>query len=185
MHSGVWTKAAALRLMNILGVIMGLKQTPVWILLRLTIQTQTPPKEEHRDFGISPANNSYVGWVPTNINFAAPTNVNAEFSVECWLYQFINPASGGDRRRRHLARLWQRRRGVCAGYGRQQPVTICDSNSVTPGEPPTAPAALSIPLLSADGTMSSASATRRAEPFTFTSMEPMPESIRFQATAGF
>jgi hypothetical protein len=34
-------------------------------------------------------NNSYVGWVPTNINFAAPTNVNGEFSVECWLQEYL------------------------------------------------------------------------------------------------
>ena len=40
-------------------------------------------------FGILTTNNSYVGLVPTNINFAAPTNVNAEFSVECWLQEYL------------------------------------------------------------------------------------------------
>lgn len=40
-------------------------------------------------FGIETTNNSYVGWVPTNINFAAPTNVNGEFSVECWLQEYL------------------------------------------------------------------------------------------------
>lgn len=39
-------------------------------------------------FGIATTNNSYVGSVPTNVNFAAPTNVNAEFSLECWLLAF-------------------------------------------------------------------------------------------------
>ncbi len=34
-------------------------------------------------------NNSYVGWIPTNINFATPTNANAEFSVECWLQEYL------------------------------------------------------------------------------------------------
>jgi len=29
-------------------------------------------------------NNSYVGWVPTNVNFSTPTNANGEFSIECW-----------------------------------------------------------------------------------------------------
>lgn len=40
-------------------------------------------------FGINSTNNSYVGWIPTNINFAAPTNVNGEFSVECWMQQYL------------------------------------------------------------------------------------------------
>jgi hypothetical protein len=39
-------------------------------------------------FGIEETNNSYVGWVPTNVNFASPTNVNGDFSVECWLQEY-------------------------------------------------------------------------------------------------
>jgi hypothetical protein len=38
-------------------------------------------------------NNSFVGWVPTNLNFATPSNVNAEFSVECWIWGFLSPPS--------------------------------------------------------------------------------------------
>ncbi len=51
--------------------------------------TTTDPTEGAAPvFGIVSANNSYVGWVPTNVNFAAPTNVSAEFSVECWLQAY-------------------------------------------------------------------------------------------------
>jgi hypothetical protein len=62
-----------------------------------TVLDFTPPYDPTTDpsegyapgFGISANINSYVGWVPTNINFAAPTNVNGEFSVECWLQQYL------------------------------------------------------------------------------------------------
>lgn len=37
-------------------------------------------------FGIT--NNSYVGWIPTNLNFVEPTNVNAEFSIEAWIQEY-------------------------------------------------------------------------------------------------
>lgn len=50
----------------------------------------TDPSEGNAPgFGIATTNNSYVGWVPANINFAAPTNVNGEFSVECWVQQYL------------------------------------------------------------------------------------------------
>jgi hypothetical protein len=49
--------------------------------------TTDPTEGDAPGFGIASANNSYVGSIPTNINFATPTNVNAEFSVECWLQE--------------------------------------------------------------------------------------------------
>jgi Concanavalin A-like lectin/glucanases superfamily/Immunoglobulin domain len=36
-------------------------------------------------------NNSLVGGIPTNVNFATPAGVNAEFSVECWVWGFLTP----------------------------------------------------------------------------------------------
>ncbi len=51
--------------------------------------TTDPTEGSAPGFGILTTNNSYVGWVPTNVNFATPTNVNAEFSVECWLQEFL------------------------------------------------------------------------------------------------
>ena len=49
------------------------------------------PSEVAPQFGNVPVvtNNSYVGWIPTNLNFVTPTNVNGEFSVECWLLEQI------------------------------------------------------------------------------------------------
>jgi hypothetical protein len=49
--------------------------------------TSDPSEGNAPYFGYLQTNNSYVGWVPTNINFASPTNVNAEFSVECWVQE--------------------------------------------------------------------------------------------------
>jgi hypothetical protein len=46
-------------------------------------------------FGTFSANNSYMDWVPTNINFTTPTNVNGEFSVECWIMALAAPNDGG------------------------------------------------------------------------------------------
>jgi hypothetical protein len=50
--------------------------------------TTDPTEGDAPGFGIETTNNSYVGWIPTNVNFAAPTNVNGEFSVECWLQEY-------------------------------------------------------------------------------------------------
>jgi hypothetical protein len=51
--------------------------------------TSDPTEGDAPGFGILTTNNSYVGWIPTNVNFAAPTNVNGEFSVECWLQEAL------------------------------------------------------------------------------------------------
>ncbi|HZM05718.1 MAG TPA: DUF2341 domain-containing protein [Candidatus Saccharimonadales bacterium] len=50
---------------------------------------KTDPTEGNAPgFGILATNNGYVGSVPTNISFSAPTNVNGEFSVECWVQEY-------------------------------------------------------------------------------------------------
>jgi hypothetical protein len=46
-------------------------------------------------FGFLTTNDSYVGSVPTNISFSAPTNVNAEFSVECWAQESAVTSDNG------------------------------------------------------------------------------------------
>lgn len=44
---------------------------------------QTDPGETAVGFGGT--QNSYMGWVPPQVNFGAPANSNAEFSVEAWV----------------------------------------------------------------------------------------------------
>jgi hypothetical protein len=46
-------------------------------------------------FGGLQTNDSYVGSIPTNISFTAPTNVNAEFSIEMWAQQYSADNDGG------------------------------------------------------------------------------------------
>ncbi|HEX4120784.1 MAG TPA: LamG-like jellyroll fold domain-containing protein [Verrucomicrobiae bacterium] len=47
---------------------------------------QSDPGETSVDFGNSTTNNSYLGMVPTFVNFGAPSNTSAEFSVEAWIH---------------------------------------------------------------------------------------------------
>jgi hypothetical protein len=51
---------------------------------------QSDPTETAAAFGYSTANDSYLGMVPTIVNFGDPANTSAEFSVEAW----IHPNSG-------------------------------------------------------------------------------------------
>ncbi|HEX3720323.1 MAG TPA: DUF2341 domain-containing protein [Verrucomicrobiae bacterium] len=56
----------------------------------------TDPSEGNAPyFGGIQTNDSYVGSIPTNISFTAPTNVNAEFSIEMWAQQYSANNDGG------------------------------------------------------------------------------------------
>jgi hypothetical protein len=57
--------------------------------------TSDPTEGNAPAFGLASANNCYVGWIPTNVNFAAPTNVNGEFSIECWLQEYSASTDAG------------------------------------------------------------------------------------------
>jgi hypothetical protein len=54
----------------------------------------TDPSETAASFGNSSTNNSYLGWVPSLVNFATPAHASAAFSVEAWIYASVDAPSG-------------------------------------------------------------------------------------------
>ncbi|HWD21024.1 MAG TPA: DUF2341 domain-containing protein [Verrucomicrobiae bacterium] len=53
------------------------------------------PNELAPEFGTLTSSNSYVGWIPTNLDFAVPNGGNGEFSVELWGYEFLDFTDSG------------------------------------------------------------------------------------------
>lgn len=62
---------------------------------------QTDPAETAAGFGFGVSQDSYMGGVSSQVNFGAPTNANAEFSVEAWIN--VSPVANAT--------------VVCLGYG--------------------------------------------------------------------